>query len=88
MWLYMSFAKFCSLLEQIGHFFALVGHMKDKYNGFVAPPPLHNPGDNLQEAEHMGHAMLHEKAQIAQIYCWMEASHEFSLMLDSYAGPE
>ena len=47
LWHYMSFAKFCSLLERGELFFALVAHMTDKYEGFISPPPPRNPGDNL-----------------------------------------
>ena len=36
----------------------------------------------------MGHEVLHKVAQNALINCWAEASHESSLMWDSYAGSE
>ena len=38
LWRYMSFAKFCSLLERKELFFALVGDMEDRYEGFIYPP--------------------------------------------------
>ena len=38
LWRYMSFAKFCSLLERKELFFSLVGDMEDRYEGFIYPP--------------------------------------------------
>lgn len=88
LWRYMSFAKFCSLLERRELFFALVSDMTDKYEGFISPPPLRKTGDRLQAAEQMGHEVLHEITQKALVSCWAEANHESSLMWNYYAGAE
>ena len=47
LWRYMSFAKFCSLLEREALFFSLVGKMADRYEGFVYPPEPRTDGDRL-----------------------------------------
>ena len=54
LWRYMSFAKFCSLLERKELFFSLVGDMEDRYEGFIYPPIPREHGDRLQQAEHRG----------------------------------
>ena len=59
LWRYMSFAKFCSLLERKELFFALVGDMEDKYEGFICPPTPGDFGDPLQEAERKVRKWLH-----------------------------
>ena len=43
LWRYISFAKFCSLLEHRALFFSLVGDMVDKYEGFIYPPATREP---------------------------------------------
>ena len=88
LWRYMSFAKFCSLLERQELFFALVEDMVDKYEGFICHPQPRTPGGRLQQAERLGREVLHEIARSALISCWTEAGHESSLMWNSYAGAE
>lgn len=88
LWRYMTFAKFCSLLERQALFFALVGDMTDKYEGFIYPPTPRKSADRLQPAEDIGQVVLREIAQSALINCWTEADHESSLMWDAYAGEE
>ena len=89
LWRYLSFAKFCSLVEREEIFFALVSDMVDMYEGFVSHP-LPKPGDRirLHEAERFGREMLHKITRSALISCWTEADHESSLMWTSYAGEE
>ena len=58
LWRYMSFAKFCSLLEREALFFSLVGKMADRYEGFVYPPEPRTDGDQLRNAEGMARALL------------------------------
>ena len=87
LWHYMSFAKFCSLLERKELFFALVGDMEDKYEGFIYPPPSEH-GDRLQQAEHLGRDVLHKMARTALISCWTGSGHESSLMWKTYAGAD
>ena len=65
LWRYMSFAKFCSLLERKELFFSLVGDMEDRYEGFIYPPTSREHGDRLQQAEHLGHDVLREIARTA-----------------------
>ena len=88
LWRYMSFAKFCSLLERRALFFALVGDMEDQFEGFVCQPEKRRPQDRLRQAEHLGRKVLHEIARSALVNCWAENSHESSLMWNTYAGPE
>ena len=88
LWRYMSFAKFCSLLERKELFFALVGDMEDTYEGFIYPPTPREQGDPLQRAEHLSHELLHLLARQALISCWAESEHESSLMWKVYAGLE
>ena len=88
LWRYMSFAKLCSLLERQELFFALVGDMEDRYEGFICPPPPRDPGDRLQQAETEGRDVLHEIAQTALISCWTESDHESALLWRTYAGAE
>ena len=54
LWRYMSFAKFCSLLERKELFFSLVGDMEDKYEGFIYLPIPREHGDPLQQPERFG----------------------------------
>ena len=84
----MSFAKFCSLLENKALFFALVSDMTNTHDGFICYPPPRRPGDRLQSAEHMGYEVLHKMTQNSLINCWTESGHESSLMWNSYAGAE
>ena len=88
LWRYMSFAKFCSLLDRKALFFSLVGDMEDRYEGFIYPPIPCEEEDHLQQAEHLGNKVLREMARAALISCWTESEHESSLMWEYYAGPE
>ena len=88
LWRYMSFAKFFSLLDRKALFFSLVGDMEDRYEGFIYPPMPREEGDHLQQAEHLGHEVLHKMARTALISCWTESDHESSLMWKYYAGAE
>ena len=88
LWRYMSFAKFCSLLERKALFFSLVGKMADRYEGFVYPPQPREQGDRLLEAESIARDLLQEAARSTLVSCWTESRHESSLMWESYAGDE
>lgn len=88
LWRYMSFAKFCSLVERKALFFSLVGDMEDMYEGFIYPPRPDDREDRLQQAEHLGHNVLHKIVRTSLISCWTESGHESSLMWESYAGSE
>ena len=88
LWRYMSFAKFCSLLDRKALFFSLIGDMEDRYEGFIYPPTPREHRDRLREAERFGHDMLREIARTALVSCWTESVHESSLMWKSYAGAE
>ena len=88
LWRYMSFAKFCSLLERKELFFALVGDMEDRYEGFIYPPIPREHGDRLQQAEHQAHDVLRNIARTALISCWTESGHESSLMWETYADAD
>ena len=86
LWRYMTFAKFCSLLERRELFFSLVGDMEDRYEGFICPPPPRDQGDHLHQAEHIGRDLLHKIARSALITCWTQSGHESALMWEAYAG--
>ena len=88
LWRYMSFAKFCSLLEREALFFSLVVKMADRYEGFVYPPQPREHGDRLQEAESIARDLLQKTSESALVSCWTESRHESSLMWESYAGDE
>lgn len=88
LWRYMSFAKFCSLLERKALFFSLVSEMADKYEGFVYPPTPHASEDRLQQAERIGHRYLSSMTRTALISCWTKANHESNLMWDAYTDTE
>ena len=88
LWRYMSFAKFCSLLERKELFFSLVGDMEDRYEGFIYPLTPREHEGPLQQAEHLGHELLRWLARTALISCWTESGHESSLMWEVYAGSE
>ena len=88
LWRYMSFAKFCSLMEQEALFFSLVGDMEDTYEGFIYPPIVDEREDRLQQAEQLGHGVLHNITRTSLISCWTESEHESSLMWESYAESE
>ena len=88
LWRYMSFAKFCSLMDRKALFFSLVEDMEDRYEGFIYPPIPHKKGDRIQQAEHLGHEVLRKMARTAMVSCWTESDHESSLMWESYAGAE
>lgn len=88
LWRYMSFAKFCSLLERKALFFSLVGEMEDRFEGFICPPPARDQGDRLRQAERLGRDVLHKIARSALISCWTKSDHESALMWEAYAGAE
>ena len=87
LWRYMSFAKFCSLLERKELFFALVADMEDRYEGFIYPPIPREHEDRLQQAEQQAHDVLRKMAS-ALISCWTESGHESSLMWETYADAD
>ena len=88
LWRYMSFAKFCSLMERKELFFSLVGDMEDRYEGFIYPPIPREHGDRLQQAERLGYEVLRKRTRTALISCWTESGYESSLMWEAYAGSE
>ena len=88
LWRYMSFAKFCSLLERKELFFALVGDMEDRFEGFICPPTLCGQGDRIELAERNARKWLHLIARSSLVSCWTESEHESSLMWKAYAGSE
>ena len=88
LWRYMSFAKFCSLLDREALFFSLVGDMEDRHEGFIYPLKPRESDAALQQAERMGYDVLREIARTALISCWTESDHESSLMWKAYAGVE
>ena len=88
LWRYMSFSKFCSLLDRKALFFALVGNMVDTYEGFIYPPKPREQEDRLTESEAWGHQLLQRMTRSALISCWTESDHESSLMWEAYAGNE
>ena len=88
LWRYMSFAKFCSLLDRKALFFSLVGDMEDRYEGFIYPPTPREHRDRLREAERLARDLLREIARTALVSCWTESVHESSLMWKAYAGAE
>ena len=85
LWRYMSFAKFCSLLEQKALFFSLVGDMVDRYEGFIYPLMAGERGDQIL---HMVHGLLRVNARNSLVSCWTESSHESNLMWETYVGVE
>ena len=88
LWRYMSFAKFCSLLDRKALFFSLIGDMEDRYEGFIYPPKPREHGDSLQQAERIGHGVLRKIARTALTSCWTVSGHESSLMWKAYAAAE
>lgn len=88
LWRYMSFAKFCSLLERRALFFSLVGDMEDRYEGFIYPPPPREPSDPLERAEHFLRSILRKITRTALVSCWTESPYESRLMWTTYAGTE
>ncbi|MXX93739.1 MAG: DUF2971 domain-containing protein [Chloroflexi bacterium] len=88
LWRYMSFPKFCSLLDHKALFFALVGNMADSYEGFIYPPEPRERTDPLKEPEEVAHQFLQRWTRSALVCCWTEAEHESSLMWEAYAGAE
>ena len=88
LWRYMTFAKFCSLLDRKALFFSLIGDMEDRYEGFIYPPAPRQYGDKLQQAESRSHDLLSAIARTALVSCWTESDHESSLMWKAYAGAE
>ena len=88
LWRYMSFAKFCSLLDRKALFFSLVADMEDRYEGFVCPPTPRKLEDRLQDAERIGHGILRKIVRSALISCWTEYEWESSLMWETYASTE
>ena len=88
LWRYMSFAKFRSLLERRELFFALVGDMQDKYEGFIIPPLSRNQEPHLYQEERRVCDNLHKIARTALVSCWTSSDHESALMWKAYAGGE
>ena len=88
LWRYMSFAKFCSLLERRELFFSLIGDMEDRYEGFICPPLSRDRGDRLHQAENLARDILRKIARTALINCWTKSAHESALMWEAYAGAE
>ena len=88
LWRYMSFAKFCSMLERRALFFALVGDMEDRYEGFIYPPARREPNDPLGQAERMSHDLLRGISRTALVSCWTESRYESHLMWTTYARTE
>ena len=88
LWRYMSFAKFRSLLERRELFFALVGDMEDKYEGFISPPLPRSQEPHLHRAEQQACGLLHKIARTALVSCWTSSDHESALMWEAYAGGE
>ena len=87
LWRYMSFAKFCSLLECRKLFFSLVGDMADSYEGFICPLPR-DQKDPILKAEELARDILGEIARSALISCWTKSDYESALMWESYADTE
>lgn len=69
LWRYMSFAKFCSLLDRQALFFSLVGEMDDHYEGFISPPYVRAEGDVLTITEQAVHSLLHKASRSSLINC-------------------
>lgn len=88
LWRYMSFAKFCSLLERRALFFSLVGDMEDRYEGFIYPPAPCELSDRLQRAEQDTHDYLRKLAWASLVSCWTDSRYESHLMWTTYAGME
>ena len=88
LWRYMSFAKFCSMLERRALFFSLVGDMEDRYEGFISPPAPRGPSDRLQQAERWSVDVLHSIARTALVSCWTESRYESRLMWTTYSSTE
>ena len=84
----MSFAKFCSMLERRALFFALVGDMEDRYEGFIYPPTPREPNDPLGQAERVSHDILRGISRTALVSCWTESRYESHLMWTTYASTE
>lgn len=88
LWRYMSFAKFCSLLERREMFFSLVGDMEDRYEGFINPPPPRDRGNRLFQQEQQACDYLQKITRSALICCWTGSDAESALMWNAYAGEE
>ena len=89
LWRYMSLAKFCSMLESEVLFFALVGDMIDKYEGFIYPPmPLDESEYHLWSAQWDVRDRLAALTKQCLISCWVESEYESYLMWETYAGTE
>ncbi len=88
LWRYMSFAKFCSLLERRELFFSLVGDMEDRYEGFISPPIPPHQGNRLYKQEQLACDFLHKITRTALICCWTRSDAESALMWKTYAGEE
>ena len=84
----MSFAKFCSMLERRALFFALVGDMEDRYEGFIYPPAPREPNDPLRQAERISRDVLRSISRTALVSCWTESRYESRLMWTTYASTE
>ena len=88
LWRYMSFARFCDLLQRKQLFFPLVKKMNDKFEGFIYPPIARERRRNLAKEERNVHDMLDKLAKAGLINCWTESGHESSLMWNTYASDE
>ncbi len=88
LWRYMSFARFCSLLERRELFFSLVGDMEDRYEGFINPPLPPDRGNPLYHPEQQVCDLLYKIARTALICCWTRSDYESTLMWKTYAGEE
>ncbi|MCY3820469.1 MAG: hypothetical protein OXH52_14085 [Gammaproteobacteria bacterium] len=84
----MSFAKFCAMLERRALFFALVGDMEDRYEGFISPPAPREPDDPLRQAEQISHDVLRSISRTALVSCWTVSRYESRLMWTTYASTE
>ena len=88
LWRYMSFAKFCSMLERRTLFFSLVGDMEDRHEGFIYPPVSRDRSDLRQQMERVTLDLLRNAARAALVNCWTESHYESHLMWTTYASTE
>lgn len=88
LWRYISFAKFCSLVEHRALFFSLVGDLEDQYEGFIIPPAFREEAGHLHGAETLSCKILHKFTRSCLVNCWAISEFESALMWDKYAGPE
>ena len=84
----MSFAKLCSMLEHRALFFALVGDMEDRHEGFIYPPAPRELSDPLHQAERVSLDILRSITRTALVSCWTESRYESRLMWTTCASTE